>query len=233
MRDFRPPVLAQKNFQKHKAELEPLSLGDKFGEIFRKNIWGSEESASGVGSTIAATEAIRDELVSICEDFHVKSLLDAPCGDYGWMSSARLPLESYTGVDIVPELIERNQGTYSTAGVTFKVRDLTRDPLPQVDLILSRDCLVHLSFENALLVLANFRRSGSRYLLTTTFPEHGQNTDIQDGDWRLLNLQLAPFHFPEPLRIVNERCTEIDGAYSDKSLALWSMESLPRPEPGD
>jgi hypothetical protein len=152
----RPPVLAQKNFQKHKAELESLSLGEKFSEILRQNIWGSQESVSGVGSTIDATEAIRSGLVSICEQFVVKSLVDAPCGDYGWMSTLKLPVLNYIGVDIVGELIERNQRIYKGDGIHFAVADLTRDPLPQADLILCRDCLVHLSFENIRRVLKNF-----------------------------------------------------------------------------
>jgi hypothetical protein len=223
----RPPVLAQRNFQRHKGELERLNLGEKFREIFRKNIWGSAESTSGVGSTIDATEALRAGLLSVCEEFSVRSLLDAPCGDYGWMSSLRLPLERYIGVDIVPELIERNRSLHLSQFVQFAVADLTRDELATADAILCRDCLVHLSFENIRRVLANFARSGATYLLTTTFPEHDRNTDIEDGDWRLLNLQLAPFHFPEPLRLINERCTEIDGAYDDKSLALWRTDSLP------
>jgi hypothetical protein len=226
MKRARPPVLAQKNFQTHRAELERLSLGEKFGEIFRQNIWGSAESASGVGSTIDATEAIRAGLVSICEEIAVKSLLDAPCGDYGWMSGLNLPVESYVGVDIVVELIERNQRLYQSRSVRFEVADLTRDAVPQADLILCRDCLVHLSFENVRRVLKNFAKSGSQYLLTTTFPGHDENSDIVDGDWRLLNLHLAPFHFPEPMRVINERCTEIDGSYDDKSLALWRIDSL-------
>jgi hypothetical protein len=65
-------------------------------------------------------------------------------------------------------------------------------------------------------------------LLTTTFPEHDQNSDIVDGDWRLLNLQRAPFLFPGPLRLINERCTEADGAYDDKSLGLWRIDSIPQ-----
>jgi hypothetical protein len=227
MKRLRPPVLAQQNFQKHRTELERLNLGDRLGAIFRQNIWGSPESASGVGSTIEATEAIRAGLIDICEDYSVASLLDAPCGDYGWMGSMKLPLKSYVGLDIVPELIARNQQLYQSQAVQFAIADLTQDALPNADLVLCRDCLVHLSFANIQRVLANFRRSGASYLLTTTFPEHDQNTDIEDGDWRPLNLQTAPFHFPEPLRVINERCEEIDGAYDDKSLALWRLADLP------
>jgi hypothetical protein len=41
--------------------------------------------------------------------------------------------------------------------------DLTGDPLPRVDVVLCRDCLVHLSFQNIFRAFANLRRSGSRY----------------------------------------------------------------------
>ena len=226
MKRVRPPVLAQQNFQKHREELEKLSLRDRFGEIFRQNIWGSPETASGVGSTLDATQAIRAGLVDICKEFNIRSLLDAPCGDYGWMSSLMLPLESYTGVDIVPELVEKNQRVYQTKNVRFAVADLTNDELPKADVILCRDCLVHLSFQNIKKALANFAHSQSAYLLTTTFPEHNDNADIEDGDWRLLNLERSPFDFPEPLRLINERCTEFAGAYDDKSLALWRIDEL-------
>jgi hypothetical protein len=49
--------------------------------------------------------------------------------------------------------------------------DLTRDPLPKVDLVLCRDCLVHLSFDDIYESLDNLRRSGSMLLLTTTLAE--------------------------------------------------------------
>jgi hypothetical protein len=214
------------NFAQHRAELEPLTMGDRFRHIFRENIWGSPETASGVGSTIDATRAIREGIESVCAAYSVESLLDAPCGDFGWMSSLKLPVREYLGVDIVPELIERNNRQYSTEHRRFQLADLTVDPLPAFDLVLCRDCLVHLSFENIARVIANFARSGSKYLLTTTFPDHDANIDIQDGDWRLLNLQKPPFSFPEPLTLINEECDEVDGAYNDKSLALWRLDSL-------
>ena len=42
--------------------------------------------------------------------------------------------------------------------------DLTRDPLPDGDLILCRDCLVHLPFEDVRRAVRNFKRSGARWL---------------------------------------------------------------------
>lgn len=104
--------------------------------------------------------------------------------------------------------------------------DLTRDRLPTVDLVLCRDCLVHLSFAQAQQALANIAASGARYLLTTTFTGRSENADIPTGKWRALNLQRPPFNLPQPLELINERCTEKDGRYADKSLGLWPVADL-------
>jgi hypothetical protein len=60
--------------------------------------------------------------------------------------------------------------------------DLTKDRLPKVDLILSRDALVHLSSRDCLAALANFKSSKSQYLLMTTFPAVIKNEDILTGE---------------------------------------------------
>lgn len=223
----RPPVLAQQTFRQNEAELSALDLAGKFRFIHRTNMWGSPETTSGVGSTSSATAPIRREIANICHRFPIRSLLDAPCGDCTWIAVDELPIEHYIGVDIVPELIEQNCNRHSGIKTDFLIADLTRDELPYCDLILCRDCLVHLSFANVHKVLQNFRRSGARFLLTTTFHEHDVNTDIVDGDWRLLNLEREPFCFPKPILMIDEECDEIDGAYRDKSLALWEIALLP------
>ena len=80
--------------------------------------------------------------------------------------------------------------------------------------------------------LANFRRSGSRYLLATTFPRRAGNPAIFTGEWRPLNLEAAPFNFPPPLRRLAEGYTLEDGRFADKSLALWPLAAIPEgPEP--
>ena len=82
--------------------------------------------------------------------------------------------------------------------------------MPRADAILCRDCLVHLSLANIAAAVANFRRSGSEWLVTTTFPELRTNIDCEDGDWRALNLALAPFHWGPPVKLLVEGCTEGD-----------------------
>jgi glycosyltransferase involved in cell wall biosynthesis len=196
-----------------------------FAEIVRTNVWRSEESASGTGSTIEQTATLRAELPPLFVEFQICSMLDAPCGDFNWQSAMRLP-ERYLGCDVLPELVEGNKARHARPGVQFFTANIIRDDLPSVDLILCRDCLVHLSNKDVARALANLARSDSRYLLATTFPGRTTNVDIKTGGWRPLNLELSPFCLPPPLRLINEKCTEGDGAYADKSLGLWDLRSL-------
>jgi hypothetical protein len=197
-----------------------------FREIYERNGWAGAESVSGQGSDDVQTRRIREELPRLWERRGVRHLVDAPCGDFRWMRTIVQHLEGYTGLDIVEPLIAGNARTHGTDRVRFAVADVIRDPLPAADMILCRDCLVHLSFDDVRAALANMRRSGTGYLLTTTFPAVTKNRNIATGDWRPLNLRLPPFDFPEPVELINEECTEFGGRYADKSLGLWRLAEL-------
>lgn len=224
----RPPALAHTRFVARRAEFEGLSRQDLFTRIWRTNLWGAATSASGLGSEDAATATLRRELPQLFRRLKIETLLDLPCGDFGWMRRIDLGLRRYLGGDIVAELVAENARRYGTADgrVGFTHLDLLKDTLPAMDAILCRDCLVHLSFANIDRALAQFRASGSRLLIATTFTAHDRNEDAVDGDWRMLNLTLAPFHLPQPLALLDEGCTEGNGAYADKSLGVWSLPGL-------
>ena len=226
----RPPVLAHERFVADRNAYSGLSLAERFERIQRTNLWGAATSTSGLGSEVAATEALRATLPALLRELEVGSLLDAPCGDAGWIAQAALDV-AYCGLDIVPSLIATNaaQAREDGSGRQFRIADITRDALPRADLVLCRDALVHLSFDNISLAIERFRTSGSRWLLTTTFTHLETNQDGEDGDWRALNLQRPPFSWPTPARLIDERCDEADGGWRDKSLGLWRLEDLPRP----
>jgi hypothetical protein len=227
----RPPVVAQVNYQRARKEmLSRRELKEKFQYIHETNLWGSPESVSGVGSSQDATREVRAALETICREYGVRRLLDIPCGDASWVRLARLPIQEYVGADIVPEIVERNRAESVSRSyrVEFRVVDITRDQLPVSDLVFCRDCLVHLSFANVKAALRSVVNSRAKYLLTTTFPAHEENEDIEDGDWRLLNLEREPFSLPAPLAMFNEGCDEADGAYADKSLGLWTKSQIER-----
>jgi hypothetical protein len=197
-----------------------------FTDIFRNNAWNGSGSVSGTGSDPEQTRVLVRVLPPLLKDLDVHTLLDIPCGDFHWMRDVDLAGIRYTGGDIVPELAQRNQSTYGDENRRFVHLDLLRGALPQADLVFCRDCLVHLSFTDIALALANLRASGSRYLLTTTFPQRSGNKDIATGQWRPLNLQAPPFSLPAPLQLINEQCTEEGGVHGDKSLGLWLIRDI-------
>ena len=192
-----------------------------FSEIYDNNAWKNEESKSGPGSTVKSTFKLIDALPSIFQTFNIKSVLDLPCGDFNWMKTVPMDNIEYTGADIVSNMITNNSLKYPN--VKFKVLDLLTDILPTVDLIICRDCLVHFSNHDVKRALFNICQSKSKYLLVTTFPNQ-VNNNISMGQWRAINLQTDPFLFPEPITIINEKLDIKE--YADKSMALWSIDSI-------
>ncbi len=205
----------------------PARLQTRFADIYRRNLWLDSESRSGPGSRLSQTELVRRELPALVKELGVRRLLDAPCGDFNWMRHVALDAVEYTGGDVVPELVARNRELYGAARRRFVTLDLTRDPLPPADLVFCRDCLPHLSFEDARAVLANIKRGGAEYLLTTTYTARAENADAETGGWRPINLQAEPYNLPPPLRLINEGCTEGGDALADKCLGLWRLHDLP------
>jgi hypothetical protein len=197
-----------------------------FIQMHEQYVQAGSESASGPGSSLLHTTEIRERLPLLIEDLGVLSLLDAPCGDFNWMKRLGLSVEEYIGIDVISKLIAENIQKFGKPGRKFMTLDITRHPLPKADLILCRDCLVHFSYEDIFRALKNFRQSKSTYLLTTTFVKCQSNREITTGGWRPLNLQLYPFNLREPLRIINEKCMEEGGRYSDKSLGLWKLDDI-------
>ena len=202
-------------------------MAETFSKIYRQNLWQDAESRSGPGSTRERGADFIDDLVALLRSIDCKVLLDAPCGDFNWISPAAAAVDRYIGVDIVPELVAGLHKEYGDAARQFLTADLTRARLPTADVILCRDGLVHFSFDDIQRAIENFKRSGSRYLLSTTFIARGANEDIQTGAWRPLALEAPPFNFPPPTAMVDERCRHSGGQYRDKRLALWPLASLP------
>jgi SAM-dependent methyltransferase len=195
------------------------SLKRAFARIHRRNLWGATESVSGEGSTLARTTTLRAELPRLLRQLGARSLLDAPCGDFNWMREIDLNGIDYTGIDIVPAIILRNQELFGSPCIRFAVADITRGPLPRADVILCRDALDHLSLRRARRAIARFRESGSEYFLATTHTS-AANEDIPSGYWRPVNLTKPPFAFPQPLETI------VENSERGKLLGLWRIRGL-------
>ncbi len=196
-----------------------------FTELYERRGWLEPETVSGRGSTLARTRGVRQALPALVRELGVRSVLDAGCGDGHWFREMALELERYVGVEVVEELARRSRESWGGEGRELVSLDITRDPLPCVDLIVCRDVLVHLKNRHVLAALANFARSGSRYLLATTFTSHRErpSQDGPLGGWRPIDLRRAPFSLGEPERLVSEADDVEDPRYRDKSLGLWRL----------
>jgi glycosyltransferase involved in cell wall biosynthesis len=200
-----------------------------FTNIYQNNSWNSLESKSGTGSTLNNTKKLRRELVTIVNALGIDSMIDCPCGDFLWMKEIidDLNIRYYSGVDIVEDLIKINNLNYSGNKCTFGVKNLIVDQIGAYDLIFCRDCLVHLSEASIKKVLNNFLVSKAKFIMLTTFTKSNRTfVNIKDGQWRPINLELAPFKLPEPLALINEDASEGTGEFKDKCIGLWEVEVL-------
>lgn len=199
------------------------TLEERFSHIYRTGVWQSTPDApsSGAGSHPAVAGRLGRELPALVNKLGVSHFLDIGCGDFSWMRDVELGCR-YTGADIVPSVIERNTEQFGRPDRQFLTLNATVDPLPGADMALCREVLFHLSFADARALLENVRRSGIKWFLATTDNVTRFNADIESGDFRVLNLSVAPFRFPEPeLRLGD------DVLVPGRSVAVWRVDRLP------
>jgi SAM-dependent methyltransferase len=198
-----------------------------FTEYYNKNSWNGKESLSGPGSDYEQTKYLIPELQILLKELNIRTMLDVPCGDFNWMKKVDLSGIKYIGGDIVSKMIAKNSQKYESKNISFKIIDLVNDQLPTVDLVIVRDCLVHLSNKDIARALNNIKNSKSKYLLTTNFMWKfpTANEDIKVGGWRRLNLQQEPFNFIFPKQIIIEG--NIQSYDRDKTMSLWEIKDIP------
>ena len=162
-----------------------------FSKIYKEDLW---QGGSGAGSKLENVKEYVDILQKYIDKPEVKTVLDLGCGD--WQFSKFLDLSSvlYLGIDVVDSVIDSNINLYSDSNIDFISRDITTYELPQVDLIICKDVLQHLCNKDVISVLVKIIKSSKFALITNDFyPESTSNRDIENGDYRYLDLTLSPF----------------------------------------
>lgn len=178
---------------------------------------GLPETLCGAGSTIAETRYLRARLPMIFEECAIRSLLDAPCGDFNWMAHVDLRGIDYIGCDANAENLAAAR---LRADRDFRQIDIVTDELPQADAMLCRDFHQHLPNAMVAVALQNFVEAGISWLLATTH-DNAVNEDIEAvGMFRRLNLMAAPFNLPEPSIIV------ADPPGSGHFLGVWERSAV-------
>ena len=198
-------LIKKRNYNKNKKNIFSYdSNKKKFELIYKSNFWSSKESVSGLGSEYKNTINLRNEMIKLIKNYKIESILDAPCGDFNWINSLINKNLKYIGGDIVSNLIDQNNKIYKNENIIFIPLDITSENLPNSNLMICRDCLIHLSFDNIKLFFENFRNSNINYLLLTSYKLKDsskviKNIDITDGEFREIDLSVYPFNLPEPL----------------------------------
>ena len=126
-----------------------------FTQIYLQKKWGSNDRSvklgtSGSGShdhTIVNPYIKLIHELSDTESFKGLVFVDLGCGDFSVGKSIHKIASKYIAVDIVKELIDKNNELYSNECVEFKCLDIVNDDLPDGDVCFIRQVLQHLSNE--------------------------------------------------------------------------------------
>ncbi|MBS0379254.1 MAG: class I SAM-dependent methyltransferase [Proteobacteria bacterium] len=131
-----------------------------FSDIYRRNRWGGEQGElhSGSGSTEEHARRYAQTVNEFIRAHGIRSVVDLGCGDFRVARSLQREGLRYTGVDIVPDLIETNRRLYGSERVRFQCMNIIEERLPQAELCLVRQVLQHLSNAQISRVLANTRQ---------------------------------------------------------------------------
>jgi SAM-dependent methyltransferase len=207
---------------RYKKAISAESIEDRFSNIYKAGLWFSnKESKSGAGSTLGATQHIRSELPKLLNVLEATNIVDVGCGDFHWMKEVSLPCQ-YIGIDIVGSVIDQNNRMFGSPKTKFLHANMVEEELPsETDVVLCREVLFHLSFEDANKLIRNVIRSKARYFIVTSDSSVQENKDIRTGSYRGLNLLLAPFEFPP-------YTTQLDdsGVSRSRFLGVWVVEDL-------
>ena len=94
--------------------LDKSTPAERFREIYKLGVWvhsEDQESASGTGSEMVATDSVREGLPDLLTRLDCKVLLDVGCGDWAWLRDVALPCD-YLGVDIVRRTAPIHNGQF-------------------------------------------------------------------------------------------------------------------------
>lgn len=166
-------------------------MRERFTRIYATDEWNG---GSGEGSFPVHTRGYVRFLERFIRHNKIRSVLDFGCGDWQFSRSVDWQGARYTGVDIVPPVIERNRAAFQREGVAFALYTGNADELPEADLLIAKDVLQHWSNDTIAAFLPVIRRYRFA-LLTNCVNPAGKtvNIDIEDGAFRPLDLREPPF----------------------------------------
>ena len=222
-----------KRAQKRKENLGK-STEEIFSEIYRNNQWGGEsgEFNSGVGSTNESISSAYLKCLNEQKDklnFSELQAVDLGCGDMRIGSQIAGMFRSYTGVDIVKDLIEHHRVAFKeqAGAINFEHLNIVEEELPDGEVCFVRQVLQHLSNDQIGKVLIKLKKY--RYVFITEHlptPNADQkfNSDKPHGSDIRLYDNSGVFLSEPPFSVESsqlETVLEVDGCGYDNYEEPW------------
>ncbi len=222
--------------------MDQRAIEKAFTRIYEKHKWGGG-SRSGPGSDVANNEVYLPLLQNLLGDADkaITSVLDVGCGDWTLAREIDWKSISYTGMDIVPSLIERNTQKYAAENIEFVHGNLVEDALPAADLLIVKDVLQHLSNRSVEAFLPKLKQfkfalitNDVRIFISPRMPFRWffryskANKEISDGGWRPLSLNQSPFRIGAG-RLSHYEVRHQKALYEwlfVKEILLWKNEAI-------
>ena len=153
---------------KYERRYSGMTNEQTFREVYFNALWGRTKEhiyCSGSGSHPEFAMQYCALVKRFIKDHRITTVVDLGCGDFRVGRQIASPGFLYTGIDVVPELIDHNRAVYSDPNVAFHCMDITRSDPPRGELCLVRQVLQHLSNSEIEAVL--LRCKGFKYVLVT------------------------------------------------------------------
>lgn len=183
-----------------------------FSRIYAREEWDGE-ALSGLGSREETTREFRSFLEEFLQQRKITSVVDAGCGHWpsGYQRFMHWQNVRYTGVDVVPYVVQENANYFEDASVLSShglrsakfICDDVSNSLPEADLLLVKDVLMHLPNRAVHDFLAKSVNAKSpRYravmLVQNAIPPVAirEMVDIQPGQLLPFDITFPPFKAP-------------------------------------
>ena len=202
-----------------RASNKGRTVAEIFGDIYNNNRWGGTQGGfnSGSGSTSEHAEQYGRLIKGLITQHDVQHVVDLGCGDFRIGAQLIDTGIAYTGVDVVPSLIEDNRRRYGSERVRFECLNIIEDMLPEGDLCLIRQVLQHLSNDQISKVLNNVERY-PYVIVTEHYPAPGalrrKNLDKACGeDVRIYDGSAVFLDAPPFSRAVSGPLLDVDAGH--------------------
>jgi SAM-dependent methyltransferase len=184
-----------------------------FNYIYEHGLWGRDQHGNGMsgsGSILANAAPYIVFLQNFLKANQIRSVVDVGCGDWTFSRYIQWEAIKYTGIDIVKNVIQKNQQTFSKPTIQFIHADGTTMNLPEADLLICKDVLQHLSNEKIAIFLKQIGKF-KHCLITNDVDPHtwtSDNKPIISGGWRFVDLTQPPFNL-QGTKIMTYRSAEV------------------------